>query len=228
MPATSTGSSASSALCPAASTWSSFYYANNIDSQPASVANLKTAGAGIEQPVWDDKTHLFYQAIPGCQTGPTCPAPNTPAAAAAVGRVDALTATGVHVKRFTAAGCDDGPTGPTLTDKEQLIGACGNGGLVMDIRGGSVRKIIPNVGGGDEVWFNPGGWNALFRDFYARLLGVVDASSLKVVTTSLVTQSGSHSVAAYAGNPNQILVPLTNNGIKVFVSGGRGNGGGDH
>jgi hypothetical protein len=97
---------------------------------------------------------------------------------------------------------------------------CGNGGMAMEIHSGKVRTIIPNVGGGDEVWFSPGDGNAYFAIFGGGL-GVADARSDKYVTT-LPTQFLSHSVAAYASRTNQILVPLAGNGIKVFVSPGKG------
>jgi hypothetical protein len=77
--------------------------------------------------------------------------------------------------------------------------------------------------GADELWFNPGDGNVYFAIGTPGLLGVVDAGSLRVLTTNLPTQSGSHSVAAYVGKPNQILVPLTSTGIQVFVSGSHGN-----
>ncbi|MBV9326949.1 MAG: hypothetical protein JO352_24610 [Chloroflexi bacterium] len=193
---------------------STFYYKDNDVGKGASApgtAAESTAGNGIEQPVWDNKTGRFYQAIPGT---PKTPGPAT------TGRVDVFTPGGTFVRSFKADGCDGGPTGLVLTDIDQLIGACGNGGLVMDVHNGHVITIIRQVGGADEVWFNPGDGNAYFAMSGTGQLGVVDAERDRFVTT-LPTQAGSHSVAAYQSRTNQILVPLAGNGVRVFVSPGK-------
>lgn len=191
-----------------------FYYADNTVTQPASKAGLSTTGNGIEQPVWDDHTGLFYQAIPANCTGASC-TPNT------VGRVDLFKPDGTYVRSFTAPGCDNGPTGLVLARNRTLVGACGNGGVVLNINTGDVRTIIPNVGGADELWFNPGDGNVYFARSGPGMLGIADAESDHFIA-NLPTQGGSHSVAAYVGRPNQILVPLngtTLTGIKAFISG---------
>ena len=189
-----------------------FFYSDNTLGVAPSVPGHATAGNGIEQSVWVPQTGLLYQAVPGC-TPPSC----TPARP---GFIDAFDPVSMKlVDTFPVPGCDNGPTGLALGPNQRFLGACGNGAIPVEVRHGQTHTIIPNVGGADEIWFNPGDDN-----FYLGIggppakLGVVDANDDHVVAV-LAGKGGGHSVAAYAGN-NRIFDPDSGgNGISVFVSG---------
>jgi len=166
-----------------------------------------TAGGGIEQPVWVPETGLFYQAVPANS-------PNT------VGFIDVFTPAGKLVNTFSVPGCTNGPTGLALGPNQRFLGACDNGAAAVELHTGKVHTIVPDVGGADEIWFNPGDHN-----FYLGIsgsganggkLGVVDGNNDHVV--AVLTGHGGHSVAAYAGN-NHIFDPeKAGTGIALYIS----------
>ena len=167
---------------------------------------------GLEQSVWDPRTSLFYQAVPGVtdDSGKLV----TP------GEIDAFSpipvnGVGQRVARIMVPDCVNGPAGLVRARNQTLIGACDNGGVVVKIPNGDVHKMIPNVGGADELWFNVGDGNVYFA-IRGGQLGVADAESDHFLT-SLPTGSGAHSVAANIGN-NHIFVPVPLQGIFVFTS----------
>jgi len=179
-----------------------FYYADNTVGQTATVAGHSTNGGGIEQSVWDPDTGLFYQAVPGTSTK--------------TGFIDVFTPSGTLVDTFPVSGCTNGPTGLALGNNQRFLGACANGAAAVEVRTGKVHMIVPDVGGADEVWFNPGDHNFYFGISAGPKLGVVDGNNDHVV--AVLTGHGGHSVAAYAGN-NQILDPeRTATGVAVFSS----------
>lgn len=180
---------------------SHFYYSDNALGKPASVSGHATAGGGIEQSVWDPQTGLFYQAVP---------------AGTSAGFIDVFTSTGTLVKTYPVAGCDGGPTGMALGRNATFMGACGNGGVVVEVGSGHVRTVVGGVGGADEVWFNPGDGNFYFAISSPPALGVVNGNDDHLV--GVVAGHGGHSVAAYAGN-NHIFQPESNQtGIAVYTS----------
>ncbi|HLZ70220.1 MAG TPA: hypothetical protein VKV26_09980 [Dehalococcoidia bacterium] len=180
-----------------------FYYADNTLGQPESVAGHATAGGGLEQSVWDAQTGLFYQAVPAGGT---------------TGFIDVFDPVSERlVASYPVPGCDGGPTGLALGENERFLGACGNGAVAVELRSGRIHAFIPEVGGADEIWFNPGDDNFYLAIFAGARLGVVNADNDKLV--QILSGRGSHSVAAYAGN-NHIFDPGFGTGIAVFVSGG--------
>ena len=116
---------------------------------------------------------------------------------------------------LSTAACLNGPTGLTLAPDDRLIGACDNGGVIVKQRGGHEQRLIPNVGGADEIWFNRGDGHVYFAETGAGQLGVAEAEDGRFVA-NLPTGVGSHSVAAYAEN-NHIFVPVNGGGIDVFA-----------
>jgi len=181
-----------------------FYYADNTLGQPASVAGHATAGGGLEQSVWDAQTGLFYQAVP---------------AGSRSGFIDVFDPRSEQlVASFPVPGCDGGPTGLALGPNERFLGACGNGAVAVEVRTGKIHAFVPEVGGADEVWYNPGDHNFYLAIFLGPKLGVVNADNDHLV--QVLRGPGSHSVAAYAGN-NHIFDPGAGSGIAVYVSGGR-------
>ena len=180
-----------------------FYYSGNADGVTPTVPD-HPAAAGLEQPVYDPATGLFYQAVPGVGIDVFKPVP--------------VNGVGQLVTTFDTPSCTTGPTGLALTRRQTLIGACTNGGVVVNLRSGRTLGVIPNVGGADEIWFNPGDRNVYFAQSRVPQLGVADANNNHYIE-GLPTSSGSHSVAAYAAN-NEIFVPVKGGGVMVFQSAG--------
>jgi DNA-binding beta-propeller fold protein YncE len=190
-----------------------FYYSGNADGVTPTVANHPAAG-GLEQSVFDPRTGLFYQAVPGVGIDVFEPVP--------------VNGVGQLVTTFPLPSCTGGPTGLVIGPNDTLIGACANGGAVVELHNGYLRTIIPNVGGADEMWFNPGDGNAYFAiipTLTSSVLGVANAHNdhwLQNLDISGVPTSPlplAHSVAAYAGN-NQIFVPVVGQGVFVYQSAG--------
>jgi len=160
---------------------------------------------GLEQPIWDPDTQLFYLSVPEIN------------GAAATGEIAVIEPRGMRVvNTFPVRGCQ--PAGLAEGPFDNLLVGCANHNdevtfppklIVLDIRTGNVLANITRVGGADEVWFNEGD-----RRFYVAardnpggpVLGVIDA-----VTNSWIenvsTAFNAHSVAADRVN-NHIFVPL--------------------
>jgi DNA-binding beta-propeller fold protein YncE len=179
-------------------------------------SNHPLATDGLEQPVFDNSTQLFYQAVPATTDN-------------IGGEIDAIDPTAMTiVHRFAVEDCI--PHGLTLTHNHQLLLGCsdlagvntGNpGSLIMDDRDGKILAKITEVTGSDEVWFNPGD----NRYYLAAsncgalcggpVLGVIDALSKKWLQ-NVPTGTGAHSVAANQEN-NHVFVPISAvGGVSVF------------
>jgi hypothetical protein len=176
-----------------------------------SPTDMNTWG-GLEQSVWDPENGLFYQAVPGVA--------DASGNVITPGRIDVFSprpddGVGQRVAVLSIPSCLNGPTGLTQASGDRLIGACDNGGIIVDPRRGDARKLIPDVGGADEIWFNPGDENVYFARTGAGQLGVANAENGRFVA-NLPTGVGSHSVAAFAGN-NHVFVPVNGGGIDVFA-----------
>ena len=170
--------------------------------------SFEDATNGLEQPVWDPETHLFYISVP--QIGPD---PSN----GGVALIDPQT--GSRVGTFTVKNCQ--PAGLALGPIQHLLLGCSgdNGVLVasgrqvqiMDAKTGSIVALIKDVGGADEVWYNPGD-----KHYYVAarnnpppegpVLGVIDAMTDKWIQ-NVSTGPGAHSVAANPIN-EEIFVPL--------------------
>jgi hypothetical protein len=185
-----------------------FYYDGNLDGQPATISG-HMADQGLEQSVYVQSTGLFYQSVPGHGID--------------VFQPDPVNGVGQLVASYGTPSCAGGPSGLTLAAQQDLVGACTNGGIVVDARTGSNENLIPNVGGADEVWFNRSDGNVYFAMIKVvsvapldipGTLGVADGISGAFDTT---VPSGmiAHSVAAYEAN-DHIFVPTTDQGIEIF------------
>jgi len=86
------------------------------------------------------------------------------------------------VDTFPVPGCENGPTGLALGPNQKFLGACDNAAASVEVRHGQLHKLLPQVAGADEIWFNPGDDN-----FYLGIggppakLGVVNANDDHVV-----------------------------------------------
>jgi hypothetical protein len=167
---------------------------------------------GIEQSQWSPKTGLFYLNLPEV-------APNGPRTGD--GQVVVIDPERLRiVQRFATHNCE--AAGMALgPDNQALLGCAGgtstggtplpNESQVIDLRNGHVVATFPQVGGSDEVWFNPGDnhyYLAARNNTSGPVLGTIDAGTLKFDNNAATTSSGDHSVAA---DPvfNNIFVPLT-------------------
>jgi hypothetical protein len=132
---------------------------------PYTAANGVDAQNGAEQPVWDPRTHLFYESIPQIGANPT------------VGGIISITTTGTVKVISTFTFCS--PAGLALNpSKQELLANCNtiwaaNGSLwtgnadrntdtaapqlvILDAKTGTVLANVLGAGVGDEAWFNAG------------------------------------------------------------------------
>ena len=171
-----------------------------IDTQTRAIVAKITfadATAGLEQPVWDPETQLFYMSVPEATTAP----------GGAVAVIDPRTH--MRVGLFPVQSC--GPAGLALGPKQQLLIGCGDptAEQVMDARTGSIVATIAQVSGADEVWYNPGDkhyYVAARNNPTGPVLGVIDAMT-DMWIQNVTTGPGAHSVAANPIN-DEIFVPL--------------------
>jgi DNA-binding beta-propeller fold protein YncE len=177
---------------------------------------------GLEQPVWDPETHLFYLSVPQIGDDPLH---------GGIAVIDPRSLS--LVTTFPVASCQ--PAGLALGPHQHLLLGCSQDAIaagahaqtiVMDARDGSTVATITEVGGSDEVWFNPGDGryylaargmtsNGLRTGTPTPVLGVIDADSNEWIT-NIPTGPNAHSVAANPIN-NHIFVPLRGKGVAVFA-----------
>lgn len=153
---------------------------------------------GIEQPVWDQETQRFLQAVPETTTNP----------GGEIDVIDPETMTVTDV--FPLTNCH--PHGLTLGPEQNLLVGCNSVAhtVIIDARDGSLVADIPGFGGSDEVWFNAGD-NHYYLAARATAdgqprLGVIDADTNTLIDAPR-TGNGAHSVAADRKN-NHIFVPI--------------------
>jgi hypothetical protein len=156
------------------------------------------ATGGLEQPVWDQKTKRFYISVPelngnSSQSGVAVYNPKT----------------GIVEQIFNVGSCS--PSGIALGPMQHLLLGCAQPPtLVINAINGAVVASIPQVGGSDEVWFNPGDdryYLAARNNPGGPVLGIVDAETNAWIQ-NVPTSPNSHSVAADPRS-NQVYVPLT-------------------
>jgi hypothetical protein len=127
---------------------------------------------GLEQPLWIPALHRFFQTLPGTTSGfgkiaivdPRGPSPHV------TGVID--------LAPFKCSG-----TGEALGDDDHVVVSCGSFPLVIDLHGAEIGPGITQVGGGDEVNFNPGDGNFVVSSNIDGssanpvVLGVIDSES---------------------------------------------------
>lgn len=177
---------------------------------------------GLEQPVWDPVTHLFYLSVPQIGDDPLH---------GGIAVIDPRSLS--LVTTFPVANCQ--PAGLALGPHQHLLLGCSADAIaagahaqtiVMNARDGSTVATITQVGGSDEVWFNPGDGryylaargmtsNGLSTGTPTPVLGVIDAEDNEWIT-NIPTGPNAHSVAADPIN-NHVFVPLRGKGVAVFA-----------
>ncbi len=162
---------------------------------------------GIEQPVWDPGSGNFLQAVPETPTNP----------GGEIAVIDPSTMQRVDTFRIpleATGGRKCNPHGLALGPGHDLLLGCSAGGanaqsIIMDARNGNIVAVITQVGGSDQVWFNPGDDNyylAARNNPGGPVLGVIDAVT-RTWVQNVATAPRAHSVAASRHN-NEIFVPL--------------------
>jgi hypothetical protein len=188
-----------------------FFYADNDLGKPASFAGLSTPGGGIGQPVFNPQQGFIYQALP--QQGTTN------------GRVDVFNpkpGTLVFLRSIDVPGCDGGPSGLAINDAHELLGACNNGVALINANSGTVTILDTTLGGGDEIWFDPGS-NAWYVGIPGQLGVVSNSPDHPILVVTCTTGNCGHSVAAFTASDSQSFVfdpnpaaTTTGTGISVF------------
>jgi hypothetical protein len=166
---------------------------------------------GLEQPQWSAKTGLFYVSVP--QVGPD-------PAQGGLSVIDPSSSS--VVTTYLVQQC--GPAGLTLgPDHQALLGCAAAFGtspnvltqsVVMDITTGTVVATIPQVGGSDEVWYDPATRhyylgarsNQTSSGVVTPVLGTIDAIG-NVFDGSVATSTSAHSVAADKVS-HHVFVPI--------------------
>jgi hypothetical protein len=179
--------------------------------------SVPQATNGLEQPVWDPQTHLFYVAVPVLHGNP---------ALGGIAVIDPHTRRILRIE--TVRDCE--PAGLALGPHQHLLAGCSDDAIaqgfpaksvVLDARTGQVLATFRQVGGSDEVYYdrkdrsfdlaavaNPGG----------PVLGVIDAAKDKWVQ-NLPSGLHAHAVAA-DGNTGNVFVPVAaGDGNRICPSG---------
>jgi hypothetical protein len=163
------------------------------------VADQTGQATGIEQPAFSNVTGLFYASVPSLGSD------------ASHGAVAVIDTTGTVIATIPIEDCS--PTGLSVGPRDHLVVGCDEPVTVI-ISATQMMEIarITEVGGADEVWFNPGD-----RNYYISgrnnpasqggpVLGFINAERNEFVG-SVPTEAGAHSVAADPRN-NHVFVPI--------------------
>ncbi len=198
------------------------------DLQVVAILPLPEAVNGIEQSVYNEKSNKFLLAIPETT--------ENLGGEIAVIAADAMKLTTV----YPLESCE--PHGLALGPDQNLLVGCSADvspgeplkSLILDAGDGHLVQTVTEVGGSEEVWYNPGDkryylaashWTNTGRAFTGSddtvtkttpVLGVIDAESNAFIQ-NVSTGPSSGSVAADPAS-NRIYVPLQASGICVYAS----------
>jgi hypothetical protein len=181
---------------------------------------------GIEQCQWNAREHAFYVNVPEV---------NGNGADVADGNVVVINPHTLQITQtfdIPVAQCA-GPQGMAIGPAPQILLGCNAKGppdtgtgaseagtgpqnaAIINEENGHIIQVLPNQGGNDEVWFNPGdGHYALAEGSHATtdFLGIVDSQPISVdqqiaIAAAPASGSGPHSVAADPVQ-NEIYLPI--------------------
>jgi hypothetical protein len=184
---------------------------------------------GIEQPAYSSTTGLFYVAVPQTDANPggeiAVLNPSTHTFAGAFPLPDNCIPHGLALgpHPYALVGCSGSST-PALPTGTPLIS------VIIDIRDGDIAATITDVGGSDEVWYNPGdnryylaasGWTStgVTGGPVFPVLGVIDAVANKWIENVPTVSGGGgtpHSVAVNS-RTDEVFLPLPDVGIGVYA-----------
>ena len=149
---------------------------------------------GLEQPIYDPQTGMFFQAVPQTTQNPS-------------GQVAVLDPVKMSVvTTYNLNSCI--PHGMALGPGNQMLAGCSipKRNVILDKTNGSLIADFSQTGGGDESWFNPGDQRYYSAATGTMTLGIIDANNF-TNTLNVPTGVGAHSVAADPVS-NHILVPI--------------------
>ena len=176
---------------------------------------------GIEQCGWSPFTHLFYQNIPasngtdGKDDVPGVVAVISPTTRTVMGKPFVI-----PIDAF--AGCA-GPQGMAMGPNNQILLGCNaaspltppgpRNSVIIDAITGTVLQVLANLGGADQVWFNPGNGRYIIPSCNTpcrtvpgngptgpELLGIVNSNGFNVdQLVTVAVQNGDTNVTS--GNP---------------------------
>lgn len=149
---------------------------------------------GLEQPIYDAQTGMFFQAVPS----------TTQNKGGQIAVIDPVKMT--VAATYNLNNCE--PHGMALGPGNQLLAGCSlaNRNTIIDKTNGAVLADFSQTGGGDESWFNPGDHRYYSASTGARSLGIIDADNFSL-TSNVATGLGAHSVAVDPVT-NHIFVPV--------------------
>ena len=169
---------------------------------------IPEATNGIEQPQYVAQTGLFYASLPAWKDDRN------------MGGVAIFDPKNFRMLRVsTIEGCS--PTGLAQGPGTHMLVGCGAGGgnstmppatVIWDFKTEKVVKVVKEVGGMDEVWFDSGTMNyytASGGNKSGPVLGVIDAKTDTWIE-NVPTAVGAHSVAADS-KAKLVFVPLPAN-----------------
>jgi hypothetical protein len=147
--------------------------------------------SGLEQAVWNPVTYRFDISVPA--TGNN------------LGSVDEFDPIAMQMTNSFKITCS--PAGLAIGPNQHAMTSCG---IAIDARVGNVLAVTTIAGSGDEIWYNPGDNNYYFGNAN---VAVISAETNQLV--GYISSTGGHSIAVDPNN-NNIYVPVTGVGIKVF------------
>lgn len=206
-----------------------FTFISTADQTIISQLPFTDATNGIEQPAYSSATGRFYVAVPQTDANPggeiAVLDPGTQTFVGAFPLPDNCIPHGLALgpHPYALVGCSGSST-PALPAGTPLIS------VIIDIRDGDIAATITQVGGSDEVWYNPGdnryylaasGWTStgVTGGTGFPVLGVIDAlTNTWVENVPTVSGGGgtAHSVAVNA-RTDEIFLPLPDVGIGVYA-----------
>ena len=190
--------------CPAYGTFFSTTAPYNV----IGTVTFLTASGGVKQPVWDAAQQKFLVAIPQTTANPG-------------GEVDLVNPKTFTIdKQLATVNCR--PTGAALGQSETLFLGCSAVSppqqiITIDATSGAQRVAIGNIGGCNEVWYNPTA-NRFYAACATNIGGpiVVVANGNGNYVTSFGTSAGADSLAVDPATEN-IYVPTQQLGLQIYT-----------
>jgi hypothetical protein len=163
---------------------------------------------GIEQPVWNPTTGLFYISIPRIGASPD------PGGIAVVDPVAGTVTKVYDLATFGIAACN--PTGLALGVGNQLMIGCSSGPSILfdptaNGGNGAVIKTFAQATGIDELAFDPT-LGLFFLASSANGVSVIDGLGDAFLQQLITGFAGSHSVSVDPVS-NEVFVPVRNNSL---------------
>jgi hypothetical protein len=176
---------------------------------------------GLQQTVWNPADGLVYMSVPGTSTNPG-------------GEVDVINPKSMKLVQVYPLPKNYIPNGMALGPNQQLLlvqspeGLKANGWaetIVMNATNGKIVATIPQVGGGDEVWYNPGdnrfyiGANQMTVDGSSSAPGVCVVGVIDAATDLWVENIPTGCASSLAADPsnNHLFVPESGVGVSVYA-----------